>query len=104
MNKAIDRRRRPQARGRERANRIRTASRIRRARSFNDRSPCVSFLGSRALSLREHMKLVKQKREEADVNRLQRFQEQLRKKEEKWYARSSPARGDDSSETDCVPS
>ena len=77
--------RRAQARGRERANRIRTASRASIESAHSTSS--VSFLGSRARSLREHMKLVKQKREEADVSRLQRFQEQLRKKEEKWYAR-----------------
>lgn len=33
----------------------------------------------------EHIKLVIQKKQEADVIRLQKFQEQLRKKEQKWY-------------------
>ena len=33
----------------------------------------------------EHIKLVKQKKEEAEVLRLQRFQEQLKKKEQKWF-------------------
>ncbi|CAF3994045.1 unnamed protein product, partial [Adineta steineri] len=40
--------------------------------------------GLRSLALDEHIKLVKQKKEEAEVLRLQRFQEQLRKKEQKW--------------------
>jgi hypothetical protein len=39
---------------------------------------------SRSNNLDEHIKLVKQKKEEADVLRLQKFQEQLRKKEQKW--------------------
>lgn len=38
----------------------------------------------RSLALDEHIKLVKQKKEEAEVLRLQKFQEQLRKKEQKW--------------------
>ena len=38
----------------------------------------------RSLNLDEHMKSVKQKKEEVDVLRLQKFQEQLRKKEQKW--------------------
>ncbi|CAF3965367.1 unnamed protein product [Rotaria sp. Silwood2] len=38
----------------------------------------------RSLPLDEHIKLVKQKKEEADVLRLQKVQEQLRKKEQKW--------------------
>jgi len=38
----------------------------------------------RSLALDEHIKLVKQKKEEAEVLRLQRFQEQLKKKEQKW--------------------
>ncbi|CAF0981501.1 unnamed protein product [Adineta ricciae] len=40
--------------------------------------------GLRSLALDEHIKLVKQKKEEAEVLRLQKFQEQLRKKEQKW--------------------
>ncbi|CAF3746591.1 unnamed protein product [Rotaria sp. Silwood1] len=40
--------------------------------------------GIRSLQLDEHIKLVKQKKEEAEVLRLQKFQEQLRKKEQKW--------------------
>jgi hypothetical protein len=39
---------------------------------------------SRPINYDEHIKLVKQKKEEADVLRLQKFQEQLRKKEQKW--------------------
>jgi len=42
------------------------------------------IVGIRPVNLDEHIKLVKQKKEEADVLRLQRFQEQLRKKEQKW--------------------
>lgn len=42
-------------------------------------------LGARSVNLDEHIKLVKQKKEEADELRLQKFQEQLRKKEQKWY-------------------
>ena len=38
----------------------------------------------RSLALDEHIKLVKQKKEEAEILRLQKFQEQLRKKEQKW--------------------
>lgn len=38
----------------------------------------------RTMALDEHIKLVKQKKEEAEVLRLQKFQEQLRKKEQKW--------------------
>ncbi|CAF3822962.1 unnamed protein product [Rotaria magnacalcarata] len=38
----------------------------------------------RSLPLDEHIKLVKQKKEEAEILRLQKFQEQLRKKEQKW--------------------
>lgn len=38
----------------------------------------------RSLNLDEHIKSVKQKKEEVDVLRLQKFQEQLRKKEQKW--------------------
>jgi len=41
--------------------------------------------GLRSLALDEHIKLVKQKKEEAEILRLQKFQEQLRKKEQKWY-------------------
>jgi hypothetical protein len=37
-----------------------------------------------SINLDEHIKIVKQKKEEADVLRLQKFQEQLRKKEQKW--------------------
>ncbi|CAF5140915.1 unnamed protein product, partial [Rotaria magnacalcarata] len=37
----------------------------------------------RSLPLDEHIKLVKQKKEEAEILRLQKFQEQLRKKEQK---------------------
>jgi len=40
--------------------------------------------GLRSLALDEHIKLVKQKKEEAEILRLQKFQEQLRKKEQKW--------------------
>ena len=40
--------------------------------------------GLRSLALDEHIKLVKQKKEEAEILRLQRFQEQLRLKEQKW--------------------
>ncbi|CAF3382512.1 unnamed protein product [Rotaria socialis] len=40
--------------------------------------------GLRSLHLDEHIKLVKQKKEEAEILRLQKFQEQLRKKEQKW--------------------
>ncbi|CAF0833826.1 unnamed protein product [Rotaria sordida] len=40
--------------------------------------------GARSVNLDEHIKLVKQKKEEAEVLRLQRFQEQMRKKEQKW--------------------
>jgi uncharacterized protein (UPF0335 family) len=40
--------------------------------------------GFRSLALDEHIKLVKQKKEEAEILRLQKFQEQLRKKEQKW--------------------
>lgn len=40
---------------------------------------------SKITNLDEHIKLVKQKKEEVDSQRLQRFQEQLRKKEQKWY-------------------
>jgi hypothetical protein len=43
------------------------------------------FLGLRSLALDEHIKIVKQKKEEAEILRLQKFQEQLRKKEQKWY-------------------
>ena len=39
---------------------------------------------TRSNNLDEHIKLVKQKKEEADELRLQKFQEQLRKKEQKW--------------------
>ncbi|CAF1658959.1 unnamed protein product, partial [Adineta ricciae] len=39
---------------------------------------------ARSSNLDEHIKLVKQKKEEADELRLQRFQEQLRQKEQKW--------------------
>lgn len=38
----------------------------------------------RSMALDEHIKLVKQKKEEAEILRLQKFQEQLRKKEQKW--------------------
>lgn len=38
----------------------------------------------RSANLDEHIRSVKQKKEEADELRLQRFQEQLRKKEQKW--------------------
>jgi hypothetical protein len=48
------------------------------------KSTYQSIVGLRSLALDEHIKLVKQKKEEAEVQRLQRFQEQLRKKEEKW--------------------
>ncbi|UJR36390.1 hypothetical protein I4U23_029114 [Adineta vaga] len=41
-------------------------------------------IGARSVNLDEHIKFVKQKKEEADELRLQRFQEQLRKKEQKW--------------------
>jgi hypothetical protein len=40
--------------------------------------------GLRSLALDEHIKLVKQKKEEAEILRLQKFQEQLRIKEQKW--------------------
>ncbi len=40
--------------------------------------------GFRSFALDEHIKLVKQKKEEAEILRLQKFQEQLRKKEQKW--------------------
>jgi hypothetical protein len=40
--------------------------------------------GLRSVALDEHIKLVKQKKEEAEILRLQKFQEQLRKKEQKW--------------------
>ncbi|CAF1096861.1 unnamed protein product [Adineta steineri] len=40
--------------------------------------------GNRSNNLDEHIKLVKQKKEEAEVLRLQKFQEQLQKKEQKW--------------------
>lgn len=49
---------------------------------------CNSRLASRSLALDEHIKLVKQKKEEAEILRLQRFQEQLRKKEQKWFVSS----------------
>lgn len=39
---------------------------------------------SRSNNLNEHLRLVKQKKDEADLFRLQRLREQLRKKEEKW--------------------
>ncbi|CAF2399776.1 unnamed protein product [Rotaria sp. Silwood2] len=39
---------------------------------------------ARSVNIDEHIKLVKQKKEEAEVLRLQRFQEQMRKKEQKW--------------------
>ncbi|CAF3376041.1 unnamed protein product [Rotaria sp. Silwood1] len=39
---------------------------------------------ARSINIDEHIKLVKQKKEEAEVLRLQRFQEQMRKKEQKW--------------------
>jgi hypothetical protein len=39
----------------------------------------------RSNNLDEHIRLVKQKKEEANVLRLQRIEEQLRKKEQKWY-------------------
>jgi hypothetical protein len=42
------------------------------------------FLGLRSMGLNEHIKLVQQKKEEAEILRLQKFQEQLRKKEQKW--------------------
>lgn len=38
----------------------------------------------RSNNLDEHIKSVQQKKEEVDVLRLQKFQEQLRKKEQKW--------------------
>lgn len=38
----------------------------------------------RSMPLDEHIKLVKQKKEEAEILRLQKFQEQLQKKEQKW--------------------
>jgi hypothetical protein len=41
-------------------------------------------IGNRKCTLDEHIKSVKQKKEEADELRLQKFQEQLRKKEQKW--------------------
>ncbi|CAM2707856.1 unnamed protein product [Rotaria socialis] len=40
--------------------------------------------GARSINHDEHIKLVKQKKEEVDELRLQRFQEQLRKKDQKW--------------------
>lgn len=48
-------------------------------------STIKSGSGLRSLALDEHIKLVKQKKEEAEILRLQKFQEQLRKKEQKWY-------------------
>lgn len=44
-----------------------------------------SMKSSRINNLDEHIKLVKQKKEEVDHLRLQRIQEQLRKKEQKSY-------------------
>jgi hypothetical protein len=44
----------------------------------------IKSTGLRSLALDEHIKLVKQKKEEAEILRLQRFQEQLRLKEQKW--------------------
>ena len=48
-------------------------------------STMKSGIGLRSLALDEHIKLVKQKKEEAEILRLQKFQEQLKKKEQKWY-------------------
>ena len=50
----------------------------------------LSTLAGRSLALDEHIKLVKQKKEEAEVLRLQRFQEQLKKKEQKWSRLTFP--------------
>lgn len=56
---------------------------IKTSRSFS--SFFFFSLAGRSLALDEHIKLVKQKKEEAEVLRLQRFQEQLKKKEQKWF-------------------
>lgn len=45
---------------------------------------CPLILVIRTANLDEHIRLVKQKKEEAEVLRLRRFQEQLKKKEQKW--------------------
>ena len=55
-----------------------------KSRTARQRLVTLVVLGFRSLALDEHIKLVKQKKEEAEVLRLQRFQEQLRKKEQKW--------------------
>lgn len=39
---------------------------------------------TRSNNLDEHIKSVQQKKEEVNILRLQKFQEQLRKKEQKW--------------------
>lgn len=38
----------------------------------------------RSITLDDHIKSVQQKKEEVDILRLQKFQEQLRQKEQKW--------------------
>ena len=44
----------------------------------------MNLRSSRSNDLDEHIKVVKQKKEEAELLRLQKVQEQLRKKEQKW--------------------
>lgn len=54
---------------------------------FDDKNEFVSFfsLAFRSMALDEQIRLVKQKKEEAEILRLQRFQELLKIKEQKWF-------------------